>query len=95
MLTIEGCVIVHSLMEAYNYALSINETEAFVIGGADLIKQAIAECEKIYLTEIHTQIDGDTFLEPLSTNWIIESKETHEPDEKNNYQYSFINYTKK
>lgn len=94
-LTIEGCVIVHSLEEAYKHALMINETESFVIGGADLIKQAIADCDKIYLTEIHTHIDGDTFLDPLNNEWKVESKESHQPDEKNNYHYSFINYTKK
>jgi dihydrofolate reductase len=91
---IDGCVIVHSLEEAYEYALKINETESFVIGGAELIKQAISDCDKIYLTIIHSTIEGDTFLDPLSNDWKIESTENYLPDEKNNYHYSFINYIK-
>lgn len=94
-LSMDGCVIVHSLEEAYNYALQMNETEAFVIGGAELIKQAISDCDKIYLTVIHSEIDGDTFLEPISDEWEVETSEKHNSDEKNNYNYSFINYIKK
>lgn len=93
-LVFEGCVMAHSLKEAFEIAQKNNDNEAFVIGGADLIKQAIDSCDKLYLTNIHQDFNGDTFLEPLSSNWKQIEHITHEPDEKNVYTYSFVTYKK-
>lgn len=93
-LVFEGCVMAHSLKEAFEIAQNNNDEEAFVIGGADLIKQAIGVCDKLYLTNIHQDFKGDTFLEPLSSNWKEIEHISHEPDEKNAYTYSFVTYIK-
>ena len=61
----EGCTMAHSLAEAFEIAERNGETEAFVIGGADLIKQSIDLCDKLYLTTIHQDFAGDTFLDEL------------------------------
>ncbi len=90
----EGCVMAHSLEEAFKIAERNNETEAFVIGGADLIKQAIESCDKLYLTTIHQDFEGDTFLNELSSEWKVIEHADHTPDEKNLYSYSFITYKK-
>jgi dihydrofolate reductase len=89
---VEGCITVSSIQEAYNYAQQNGESEAFVIGGADIIKQAISQSEYLYLTIIHIDFEGDTFLDELSTSWKLQNKKTFEPDEKNKYTYSFIEY---
>jgi len=93
-LVFEGCVMAHSLKEAFEIAEKNNDEEAFVIGGAELIKQAIDLCDKLYLTNIYQDFKGDTFLEPLSSNWKEIENITHEPDEKNAYTYSFVTYEK-
>ena len=93
-LVFEGCVMAHSLKEAFEIAQKNNDEEAFVIGGADLIKQAIDVCDKLYLTNIHQDFNGDTFLEPLSSKWKEIEYITNEPDEKNVYSYSFVTYKK-
>ncbi|HSY61334.1 MAG TPA: dihydrofolate reductase [Cytophaga sp.] len=93
-LVFEGCVMAHSLKEAFEIAEKNNDDEAFVIGGAELIKQAIHICDKLYLTNIHQDFKGDTFLEPLCSNWKEIEHITHEPDEKNVYSYSFVTYGK-
>nr|AIA18697.1 Dihydrofolate reductase [uncultured bacterium] len=90
----EGCVMAHSLEEAFKIAEGNNETEAFVIGGADLIKQSIDSCDKLYLTTIHQDFEGDTFLNELSSDWKVIEHTDHVPDEKNLYSYSFITYGK-
>jgi dihydrofolate reductase len=90
----EGCVMAYSLEEAFKIAQRNNETEAFVIGGADLIKQAIESCDKLYLTTIHQDFEGDTFLNELSSDWKVIEHTDHAPDEKNLYSYSFITFKK-
>src|SRR5688572_12900955 len=59
----EGCILVHSLEEAIKAVKSDNEV--FIIGGAEVIKKALDRAHRIYLTEIHAVIEGDTFLAPL------------------------------
>jgi dihydrofolate reductase len=93
-LVFEGCVMAHSLKEAFEIAQKNNDDEAFVIGGADLIKQAIDVCDKLYLTNIHQDFKGDTFLEPLSSSWKEIEHIINAPDEKNAYAYSFVTYEK-
>lgn len=90
----EGCTMAHSLEEAFKIAERNNETEAFIIGGADLIKQSIDNCNKLYLTTIHQDFEGDTFLNELSSDWKMIEHTDHTPDEKNLYSYSFITYEK-
>lgn len=93
-LQFEGCIMAYSLAEAFAIAERSNESEAFVIGGADLIKQAIDTCDKLYLTNIHQNFEGDTFLDELSTDWKELERVIHSPDEKNGYSYSFITFEK-
>jgi len=90
----EGCTMAHSLAEAFEIAERNGETEAFVIGGADLIKQSIDLCDKLYLTTIHQDFEGDTFLDELSSSWKEIENVTNAPDEKNAYSYSFVTYEK-
>ena len=84
----------HSLPESFASAEKNNDTESIVIGGAELIKQAIDSCDKLYLTNIQQDFDGDTFLDELSAQWKEIELITHAPDEKNTYTYSFVTYEK-
>ncbi|WP_299252109.1 dihydrofolate reductase [uncultured Cytophaga sp.] len=93
-LSYPGCIMAHSLDAAFAIAKKNNETEAFVIGGTELIKQSINACDRLYLTTIHHDFEGDTFLENLSTTWKIKEERTFQPDEKNRYSYSFYTYIK-
>ena len=87
----EGCVVMHSLQEAINY--SKKDDESFIIGGAEIFKQALEIADKLYLTKIHHEFDGDTFFPALNLmQWKMISCEEHEPDEKNKYPYSFLKY---
>lgn len=93
-LAFEGCVMVHSLSEAFEIAEKNNDSEAFIIGGAELIKQSIESCDKLYLTTIHQDFEGDTFLDALSADWKEMEHVVNAPDEKNRYSYSFITFEK-
>lgn len=86
-----GTIICSSLEEAYNYAGSVKETEAFVIGGAEIIKEALQTADKIYLTSIDENFEGDTFLNPIDYNVWKEIKRTsYSKDEVNPYSFSFV-----
>ena len=80
----EGCEVFSSLQ-----ALK-NEAEIMIIGGANLFSQLLSCAEKMYVTEIDAQIDGDAFFPEINNvEWEIISEEMHLPDEKNQYLYKF------
>ena len=66
----------------------------FIIGGGEIYKQFLPYAKKVYLTEVETEIaDGDTFFPELNPmEWIEVGRESHEADEKNDFNYSFVDY---
>lgn len=87
-LNIEGVEVVNSLDEAL--ALCKTETEVFVIGGAEIYKQAIAVSHRIYLTRVHQEFEADAFFPELDNEtWKEIEKVDHLPDEKNKFAYTF------
>ena len=94
--TVEGCKVVNSLEEAVELAKSIDPDESFIIGGAELINQSLSIVNKLYLTEIEADIDGDTFLKPIDLSKYKKVDEKHfSKSEKNDYDFSIIEYIKK
>lgn len=88
-ISIEGCEVVSSIEDAL--ALCAHEDEVFIVGGAQIYRQAIPLTDRIYLTVIDQDFDGDTFFPELNADdWRETERENFEPDEKNKYRYSFI-----
>ena len=84
-----GATMVHSLKEAL--LLCENEKEVFVIGGAEIYRQALPFADRIYLTKIHNDFEGDRRLFDLDTSvWREIAREDHAPDVDNPYPYSFL-----
>lgn len=73
-----------------------DETEAFVIGGAQIYRQSIALARRLYITEIDADFpDADVFFPEIDAScWRVESSERHESDERNPYNYTFVNYVR-
>ncbi|WP_284682763.1 dihydrofolate reductase [Chondrinema litorale] len=95
-LEIEGCVVTNSIEEALAHAKSINEDEAFIIGGASIYESALDKADKLYLTLVHTEIDGDAFFPEINKNdWEVTNTEKHEKDEKHNYAFTFQTLVRK
>lgn len=87
-LNIEGVEVVNSLNDAL--ALCEGETEVFVIGGAEIYKQAIAVSHRIYLTRVHQEFEADAFFPEIDNeSWKEVEKVDHLPDEKNKFAYTF------
>lgn len=85
---VEGCEIVSSLEEA----LLLTNNNCFIIGGGEIYKQALDITDKIYLTLVHKDFEGDTIFPELSKEWAKISRKDFEADDKNQYKYSFIEY---
>ncbi len=85
-----GVTVVHSLNEAISLAKSHAYKELFVAGGGEIYKEAIAKAQKIYLTRVHAEIDGDTFFPEINANkWQMESDTEFPADAKHAYPFSF------
>lgn len=89
--TIENCIVADSLEKALEACR--NEDEVFIIGGGTLYEQALPLADRLYLTHIHANLDGDTFFPVVDyTQWIETKREDLLPNEKCPYSYSFANY---
>jgi dihydrofolate reductase len=84
-------IVVQRFDDAINIASQVDEEELFVVGGAEIYKLSMPYTDRIYLTRIHTIIEGDTFYpEPDWKDWKEESRESHLKDEQNPYDFDFI-----
>tara|TARA_R110002050_G_scaffold269917_2_gene412663 strand:+ start:213585 stop:214076 length:492 start_codon:yes stop_codon:yes gene_type:complete len=89
----EDCTVVHSINDAL--LACENMDEVMVMGGASLYEQLLPTADKLYLTQVHASLAGDTWFPTFEKNeWIEISRENHQADEKNEYAYSFIVYDK-
>ena len=86
------------ITDSLNAALELckNEEEVFIIGGAEIFKQALDVLNKIYLTKIRKSFEADTFFpEITSDKWIEIESEEFQPDEKTPFSYSFLTFEKR
>jgi dihydrofolate reductase len=85
------CNVVHSLQEAQSAIGGVGPL--MVIGGAEIYRLCLPQAMRIHLTLVHTQISGgDTFFSAWrDPEWTETSRERHEADDKNAYDYSFLN----
>ena len=93
-ITIEGCEVVHSLDEALG--LFSAEEEIFVIGGAQIYREAMPLADRFYLTRVHHSYQGDTsFPEWSEADWILTESEHFERGEKYEYPFTIEVYNRR
>lgn len=86
----EGVYVVHSIEEAVQKAEGYGVKEIFVIGGAEIFKTALPDANRIYLTRIHQNFDGDVYFPEISQDkWQLTSSRFCEADEKNAYNHTY------
>ncbi len=90
----EGCVVVNSLNEALQIA-KVDENP-FILGGAEIYKQAIKIADILDLTIVHQDFEADVFFPEINKNiWKETSRQDFKANGKNKYNYSFVTYTRK
>ena len=99
------CVLANSLSDALQRAnahqtpivsTKVGADEIFVIGGSELFALALPFADRLYLTRVHAQIDGDVSLPAIDfSEWSEISREEHPIDPAHAYSFSFIDYERK
>jgi len=86
---VEGCITVHSLEEALTHVKQ--HEDLFILGGAEIYKQAIKIADQLDLTFVHQTFEADAFFPEIDkTIWKETSREDFKADDKNNFDYSFV-----
>jgi dihydrofolate reductase len=92
--TAEGVEIIHSTDAALKQASNVDE--AVIIGGAHLYEEMLPLTDRLYLTEIDAEFEGDTFFpEWNKEEWEVVSSDAHPADEKNSFPYRFVVYDRR
>ena len=94
---VEGAKVVHSLAEA----IELSESQAFidgveeamVIGGEQIYAQALPLAERLYITQVHAEVEGDAmFPELVLSDWDEVGRDDFKAEGPNPYDYSFVVY---
>ena len=84
-----GCVVVHSIEAALQ--AEAQQDEVMVIGGAEFYRQVLPRTDRIYLTRINEDFEGDTLFPELdSSEWQEAEHVDCDADDNNPHSYSFI-----
>ena len=85
----EGCFLATSIEQVLE--MTKNEPEVMICGGASIYKQFLPLANRLYLTYIHQNFEGDTFFPEINmSEWKQMSRQDFQTDEKNKYEYSFV-----
>ena len=87
----DGCDVVGSLEDAV--AAAGDADEIVVIGGSQVYALALPLAERLYLTRVHADVEGDASFPAVdATRWCLVADEHHDADERNEYDFSFRVY---
>ena len=79
--------VVHSLDEVSRLG------DLFIIGGAEVYRATIGMADRLYITEVKANIEGDAYFPAVDTGlWREVSREPRMKDEKNQYDFDFVIY---
>jgi dihydrofolate reductase len=99
-LEIEGALVVPDLASALTRAAAVAAGEAcdelMVIGGAEIYAQALPLADRLYLTEVHAEVEGDAWFPAWNRDqWQELSRERHSACSSNPFDYSFVVYQRR
>jgi len=94
-----GCLVAHSLDDAFHLA-ALHETSdqpvMFVIGGENLYSQALGHADRLYVTLVDAEIEGDARFPDFDWNdWQVMERLQQPADAKNNYDCTFLTLERK
>ena len=88
-LVIDGCTVVNSLESALLVAQDFEEV--FITGGSHLYNKFLEHADRLYLTLINKEFEGDTFFPDYTQyKWKQVQKVEHDADDKNPHPYTFL-----
>jgi dihydrofolate reductase len=92
---VAGALVANSLPMALEIAEKSNESEVFIVGGAEIFTEALPLAERIYLTLVHSNVDADVFFPEFDhDDWIEDETSFMDANDKNEYPMSFVDLVK-
>lgn len=85
----EDVTVVHTMEEAIALATKFSYNELLVIGGGEIYEMALPLAQKIWLTRVHTTIEGDVYFPTLNADWEMVSSTQNAADEKHKFSFDF------
>ena len=85
----EDVTVVHTMEEAIALATKFSYNELLVIGGGEIYEMALPLAQKIWLTRVHTTIEGDVYFPTLNADWELVSSTQNAADEKHKFSFDF------
>ena len=87
----EKVKVINDISEVKQYIDS--KEESFVIGGAMIYQLLMPVCDKMYITEIDKEFDGDAFFPEIDMNeWKVTNREFIPKENGNDFEYSYVTY---
>lgn len=78
------------------FSLMGDEPEVFILGGQQVFEEAIQFADYMFLTLVHTTIDGDAYFPGFDeSEWTLVSNRFNARDSDNPFDYSFLEYERK
>jgi len=88
-----NCIVTQSIEQALSVAYENGEEEVFIIGGGTIYEQTQNIWDRLYLTEVDLEVEGDVFFPNIDLGeWDLVSSEAHSKDEKNEFDHNFNVY---
>jgi dihydrofolate reductase len=92
----EGITVFHSLESAIKEGERKGLDTVFILGGGEIYRQSMLLADKMIITEVHDNFEGDTIFPEIDlAAWKEISREEHTADEKNKYDYAFVEYLRR
>jgi dihydrofolate reductase len=88
--TLPNLKVFTNIPDAIKEAQRNGEDELFIIGGAEIFAAAMPYLHRLYLTEVHTQAEGEVHMPPIGDDWVEIHRESHKADKKNTYPFTFV-----
>ena len=90
----EGALTAHSLEEAIR--LAEGDDEIFIIGGAQIYREALRIADRMYITRVMHDYEGDTSFPDIDlSEWKLVAVEKHDRGEEYEYPFAFLTYERK
>lgn len=85
----EDCIVTHTIDEALQAAGDVEEI--MIIGGASFYEQMLPQAQRMYLTRVHTKVEGDAWFPGFDlSQWQEVKRIDCDADERNPYAHSFV-----
>ncbi len=86
----EGVRVAAGLQQALEMAREAGDREPFVVGGAEIYRQALPLASRLYRTRVLADVEGDTYFPKFQeAEWRLVESDPHEADARNDHPFCF------